>query len=390
MLSYAMFGPGLWLALGCGMMAARVRMSRLSWSRAKLPAKPPKLAIVIPARNEGRYIGRCMESILTQAYPGGEFVVVAVNDRSTDNTGAELDAVAARDPRLLVLHLTEKPDDWLGKCHALHRGVEAVPANTEWILFIDSDVSLNDNALSRTMALTLERGIDAVSALTRQRCETVWEKLCTPVACAAIVAMYLASLTNVDRWRNTAFANGQFFLIRRSAYLKVGGHEVVRHWPCEDIELMRLLKQHDFKCRLYSGEDLAETRFYDSVTRMFEGWGRIYSGASGRRPYRILAAMVFVASGAAAFFALPWALAEAYASGGGWNLWTSLAAVHLAAVLACLAAVYRWSGNAMWYGVFFPFTAVMQTAFFVYALWWCLTNKMIWRGTAYSTPTGRA
>src|ERR1700742_320990 len=117
---------------------------------------------------------------------------------------------------------------------------------------------------------------------------------------------------------------------------------------------------------------------------MFKGWARIYSGASGRRPWRILGASVFVLSGIAAFAAAPTALAASSAA------WLTLALLHLVLVIVCTGAIYRWSGNAPWLALFFPVTGLFQLAFFAYALWWCLTNRMEWRGLAYSAAPSPA
>lgn len=386
---YGVLGPGLWLLLGLGLVTARVRMGKLQSAEIKLPADPPEVTVVIPAHNEGAGIVRCLESVLAMHYPAmgeGRFRVVAVDDRSTDQTGRLMEEVARRDPRLRVVRLTEKPADWLGKCNALRQGVAAADQDGGngggWLLFIDSDVVVQPEALRRVMSQALRRGADAVSILTRQRCDSFIEKLLTPVGCAAILAMYTASFTNEDNRRNSAFANGQFFLIRREVYDRVGGHAAVKNHPVEDVTLMRILKGSGAKCRLYSGDSLAETRMYDSLGRMFKGWGRIYSGASDRRPWRILVGSVFVLSGVAAFAMLPLA---ALAGWGG--VWTALAGLHLLAVLGCLGAIYRWSGNSPLLAGLFPVAGGFQLAFYGYALWWCVTNRMEWRGTAYSAPS---
>lgn len=378
LLGYIVAGPAAWLLIALGIVTARVRMLKLRNNRRPLPENPPGVTVLIPAHNEGNGIKTCLETVLALDYPS--LKVIAIDDRSTDQTAQVMLEVATKDPRLTVIQVTHKPTDWLGKCHALHVGSKQV--TTPWILFVDSDVTVTTDALRKVMAHAIARQSDAVSILTRQRCETFWERLLTPFACAAILAMYVASATNDDSRKRTAFANGQFFLIRREIYEKVGGHESVKNLPTEDVDLMRVLKRNGGKCRLYAGDDLAETRMYDSLHRMFKGWARIYSGASHRRPWRILIGMSFVLSGLLAFVMLP--MTFAYPFGTQW--WVA-AACHLVVVVSCLAAIYRWSGNAAYHAILFPLTAVMQLAFYSYALWWCITNRMEWRGTSYSTSS---
>ena len=74
--------------------AARARNSRsLDDEAADAPAEAPLVSIVVPARNEARNIERCIRSALATRYPRLE--VIAVDDYSTDDTGAILRRIAA-------------------------------------------------------------------------------------------------------------------------------------------------------------------------------------------------------------------------------------------------------------------------------------------------------
>ncbi|NIP78703.1 MAG: glycosyltransferase, partial [Gemmatimonadetes bacterium] len=109
----------------------------------ELPPGPgPRVTVVVAARDEAGHIAPTVHSLLAQDYPDLE--VVAVDDRSTDGTGRILDRLAARQPRLRVLHIDTLPPDWLGKNHALHRGAEL--ASGELLLFTDADVVMRPDA----------------------------------------------------------------------------------------------------------------------------------------------------------------------------------------------------------------------------------------------------
>ena len=62
----------------------------------------PRVSILLPVRNEERLLSAALDSLFRQTLTGWE--LVAVNDGSTDATGVILDAAAASDPRICVLH----------------------------------------------------------------------------------------------------------------------------------------------------------------------------------------------------------------------------------------------------------------------------------------------
>src|SRR6266849_5417062 len=70
-------------------------ISQPEWDRHPVtPAGNPRLAIIVPARNEEASIEQALSQLLTLDYDNYE--VIAINDRSTDRTGEIMDAVASR------------------------------------------------------------------------------------------------------------------------------------------------------------------------------------------------------------------------------------------------------------------------------------------------------
>ena len=81
----------------------------------------PKVSIVVPARNEEKYIGKCLTSLLEQDYP--TFEIVAVNDLSSDMTREIMNEYRVKDSkRISVINIERKPDDWVGKNWACYQG----------------------------------------------------------------------------------------------------------------------------------------------------------------------------------------------------------------------------------------------------------------------------
>jgi cellulose synthase/poly-beta-1,6-N-acetylglucosamine synthase-like glycosyltransferase len=382
---YVIFGPLLWALLAIGMALSYTRMSRLRRPIRPLPANPPRLTVLIPAKDEGDAVRECLDRALALDYPNCS--VIAINDRSSDNTGAIFDEYAAKHPgKLTVEHIRELPAGWLGKCNAL-ASVEA-HVDSEWILFVDSDVKVEPDSLSAVLALAVERDYDAVSIMTRLETHTFWERLILPLCATSVGVMTLMLYTNDDNHKSRAFANGQFLLIRRAAYESVGGHAAVRDNITEDVALVRLLKQQGHRVRIFLGRDFASTRMHATLRQMFHGWARIFSGVSNRRPWAILAAMGFVLSGIAAHVAAFYGIYVIAATHSPY--WLVAAATHLFLLWGILTTAYRWAGNPERNALLFPIAGPMMLAIYAYALRTCRTGKIAWRGTSYHNPGASA
>jgi hypothetical protein len=195
--------------------------------------------------------------------------------------------------------------------------------------------------------------------------------------------------------KNTAFANGQFLMLRRQAYDAIGGHETVRDRFCEDVEIARLLKSTGWKPRVAWGSEFCAVRMYNSLENIFKGWGRIYYAGNTGSPWGILAGVfVVLACCFSAYAALAWGL---YRLAGpamvGWNetwsvpagaAWTSASLAHLAALTHFLGVLYHWSGNPRRNALLFPLGGTLLLMIFFKSLRMCITKKVEWRGTSYS------
>lgn len=381
---YLLIGPLAIAGLSALLLLGRSRMSRLEKWRGGLPENPPHVTILVPAKDEGARIRVCLESVLKQDYPN--FSVIAVDDRSTDETGAEMDAVASQHPNMRVVHVTDLPANWLGKCHALASGTKLAndPAGrpSEWLFFVDSDVVIAPNALSSALSISHAREYDMLTVLTALECYSLWERLVLPVAAAAWSIIYTISMTNNDKRPEVATANGQFILMRRSAYDSIGGHEAVRTDVCEDVELARLLKSKKHSVRFFAGAHLASTRMNSSMSSMFHGWGRIYSGSGLRKPGRLITAMlVILLNGFSVYIALAWGIFACVK----YNevRWLIAAVVHYGILTWIFAKIYRWSHNTALYAPLFPISGGILLAILGFSLHMCRTGKVRWRNTTY-------
>lgn len=95
----------------------------------------PRLSIIIPAYNAEAYLPQCLDSIFSQDY--SDFEVLVINDGSTDGTADLL----GRYPKVKVINQKNQ-----GMSTARNHGLDE--AKGEYILFVDSDDRLADNALA--------------------------------------------------------------------------------------------------------------------------------------------------------------------------------------------------------------------------------------------------
>ncbi|MDO0909571.1 glycosyltransferase family A protein [Streptomyces sp. DT2A-34] len=117
---------------------------------------PVKVSVVVPVYNPGVYVEECIASLLRQSLPPDEYEVIFVDDGSTDDTPARLDALAAADPRVTVVH--QPNSGWSGK----PRNVGIAAARGEYVMFVDHDDHLGDEALQRMYAYGVANGADVV------------------------------------------------------------------------------------------------------------------------------------------------------------------------------------------------------------------------------------
>ena len=90
----------------------------------------PKISVIVPVYKAEKYVGECIESILSQTYT--DFELLLVDDGSPDKSGEICDYYAGKDPRIIVYHKENG-----GVSSARNYGIEH--AVGEWICFVDSD-----------------------------------------------------------------------------------------------------------------------------------------------------------------------------------------------------------------------------------------------------------
>jgi hypothetical protein len=220
------------------------------------------VSVVVPARDEAGRVGGCVAALLGQDAAVAE--VVVVDDGSGDATAAEAAGAGAR-----VVAAPPPGPGMAGKAAACAHGA-AVAAAGRWLAFVDADVTLAPEALSRLLAACRASGAVAASPLARQATRTWWEELLLPDLGLA-VAERLDLDAIADPASPAAFLSGQCLLVRRDAYDAVGGFAAVAGSLVEDLALAAALKAAGGRLELRLAPDLAAVRMYGRFGGLWEG-----------------------------------------------------------------------------------------------------------------------
>jgi chlorobactene glucosyltransferase len=357
-------------------------LPRLASNRPNLsdvpPAAGPLVSVIVPARNESAGIETVVRSVLASTYRPLELLVV--DDRSTDDTAAIVQRLAAEDPRLQLVRGEPLPEAWYGKPWACLQGYRA--ARGDFLLFTDADTRHEPELLARAMGALRSERADLVTVAPRQRCVTFWERLVMPQIWLLLGVRYHPSRVNRARRERDVIANGQFILFPRESYQAVGTHEVVRHEVAEDLALAQAVHRAGRRIHFAFAERLMETRMYRSLPHLVEGWSKnIYLG--GRRSFPrepILRALVPVMLCAAfLFWLVPPAVLAVTGTTGGLG-----AAAFMATALSAIFWMLINYGMKIppWYGLLYPLGALI--ALYIGARsTWRGARRVEWRGRVY-------
>ncbi|HZL09284.1 MAG TPA: glycosyltransferase [Prolixibacteraceae bacterium] len=249
------------------------------------PIDFPKVSILIPARNEEATIGRLLSGILHLDYPALE--VIVCNDHSSDNTEEILNWFAGEDERIHWFLGKKLPEDWLGKNFACHQ--LAQKATGKYLIFLDADVELNKDAITKAVAFFQKKKLSLLSVFPQQKMESLAEQLTVPVMNWILQSLLPMILVQQTKFPSLSAANGQFMMFEADSYKNNQWHLKVRNQNVEDIRLARMVKSkglkmavllgnNDIFCRMYRHLDEAVLGFSRNIHEYFGGKRTVMTG----------------------------------------------------------------------------------------------------------------
>lgn len=347
------------------------RLVRLTECPAGESVPTPQVSIVVAARDEQRNIETGVRSMLSQQYSRLE--VVVVDDRSTDQTGSILDRIAATEPRLTVVHLTDLPRGWLGKNHALQCGADR--GSSEWILFADADIQMGPDTVGRAVRYAEANGVDHLAVAP----DIIMPG---PLLSAFVVHFLYSFLAFTKPWKakdpkSWFFVGvGAFNLVRRTAYQGVDGHRRIALRPDDDLKLGKILKRAGWRQDALLGFRMVSVEWYHSLGEMIRGFEKnMFAGIDYSIALSLAGGLIQLINGVLPPVALLLTRGPTQA----------LFAVQ---VVIAIGTYYRLAREARMSGVvalLYPVVVLL----FVYIMWRTMILNLVhgglqWRGTFYS------
>ena len=331
---------------------------------------PPRVSVIIAARNEEREIEVALQSVLTQNYDNLE--VLVVNDRSTDLTPLILAQMAKEYPELRIINITELPARWLGKNHALYTA--ARQATGKLLLFTDADVVMNHDTVSKAVHYLLDQRLDHLTCLPAQTSPSLPLRIFIATF-GFFFALYARPwrVTRPNRWH---IGIGAFQLIRTEFYHRIGGHLPIALRPDDDMKLGKLIKQHGGRQEMLWGKGVMSVAWYHSVKELIEGMMKNAFAGVRYNFFLVLFSTITLFS----FMVFPF-LAVFLTTGKT----LLLNAMTIVAMMLIFWDSARFLGLRRWYMIGFP----LATLLFIYILWKSALKAIFsggidWRGTRYS------
>lgn len=233
------------------------------------PEELIELTVIVPARNEEACLGACLESLVSQSDEifelGRDWELIVVNDESTDRTAE----IARSFSAVTLMNAGKLERGWIGKVNAIWTA--ARQARGRWLLFTDADTVHEPGDLHRAIHEAVRHKVGMLSYSPRQVVSGLAQRTLMPLVFCELALAYPPAKVSDPNTRIAA-ANGQFLLIEREAYRRIGGHASVADKVLEDVELAYLAKRRRIGLRFRYADDAVATRMYRTTAAMIEGW----------------------------------------------------------------------------------------------------------------------
>ncbi|AKG04716.1 hypothetical protein AAV35_007815 [Salimicrobium jeotgali] len=299
------------------------------------------VSILIPLRNEEFNAGPLVESLKKITYPDLE--ILLLDDHSEDRTFALLSEATADDPRFRLFKGEPLKKGWTGKvfaCHQLSR-----LARGEYMLFLDADVRVSPDIVTKLLALTGQKQASFISGFPSFTDRSLLGRLLVPMQHFVIhmhLPLFMANKTEIPMF--TAAFGGCLF-IEIEAYEEIGGHTEVFDSLVEDVHLAKKMKENKKRTILANVTSDVSCRMYERNADVWKGFQKnIFPGLGRSLPLALLLVLLYTG-----LFLFPFA-AALITVGSWWGVCLLLVAVKM--------FVDVRTGHPWWISLLLPVSAI--------------------------------
>ena len=320
-----------------------------------------RVSVLLPLRNEAARVRPCLEAVLHQRHLP-DIEVLVLDDGSTDGTADVVRAMGLQPMAGAAL-----PAGWRGKPHACQQLADAADGSV--LVFVDADVVLAADAVSRAVRLLRETDLQLVSPYPRQVARSVAERLVQPLLQWSWLTFLPLRAAERSSRSSLAAANGQLLVVDAQAYRRSGGHTAVRGEVVEDMALARSMRQHGARGGFADGGELASCRMYDGFADLRDGYTKslwaAFGSPAGAAAVNTLLLWLYVVPPVAA-------LRRSRAGAVGYAV----------AVAGRVVSARRTGGRAWPDAAAHPLSVLALTALTVRSLHHRATGRLQWKGRA--------
>ncbi|MEM8800257.1 MAG: glycosyltransferase [Pseudomonadota bacterium] len=256
----------------------------------------PKIAIIVPTRNEANQIETVLQSLLAQEYRG-DYSITLLDDNSSDGTGDIARKLAAYDNRLRILKGAPLPSGWSGKLWAQHQAIEFVISEAshssadptrqsnlpDYFWLSDADILHAPHVLAALVEKAQQQRSDLTSTMVRLSADEGWERLIIPAFVYFFQMLFPFQRVANDDDRVAGAAGGSI-LIKPSALSRIGGLSAIRDALIDDCTLAARVKQSGGRLWLGHGMDSRSVRPYAGLRSL---WDMVARTAFSQLDYKL-------------------------------------------------------------------------------------------------------
>lgn len=316
-----------------------------------------EITVLIPARNEARYIVETLKSLADQ---GRNHRILLIDDESGDDTAA-----LARSLNLTNLDIiTGAPlaRGWSGKLWALEQGRQR--ADSKYLLLLDADIRLTPCLIPVLLTKLKQENLSFISLMAFLRMETGWEKMLMPAFIFFFKLLYPFRLSNTSS-KLIAAAAGGCILVAQQALDDIGGFTAVKGELIDDCALARRVKNSGHRTWIGMTHSVISQRHYDDLQSI---WEMVARTAFTQLRYSTLLLLICT------FLMLSAFVMPVAGLFSGLLLWAVLS------LLNYLLMTISYFPTLKYYGVNVFWACTLPITGFLYLLmtWWSAINH--WRG----------